>query len=315
MQIPGSFTWLITGGAGFIGSHLARELVRQNQRVIIYDNLSAGALANLQEAAASVCAIQGDIRDLPTLRNACEGADYILHHAALSSVPQSVQNPRETMDINIEGTANVLEAAHHSGVKRVLFAGSSAIYGQKAHGPCAENAEQDCQSPYALSKQIGLKLCHNYSRMYGLETVGLIYFNVFGPGQNPLSAYAAVIARFLRRAAENKPLEIEWDGLQSRDFVSVHDVVQANLLAAFKGQSAQNYNVAQGKSYTLLELAQAVEQISGRKLERIFYPKRAGDVRFSAADISKIRALGFSPSVTLEEGLAEIWRTQYEKTI
>lgn len=308
MNISGTFTWLITGGAGFIGSHLARALVRQNQRVIIYDNLSGGSLDNLASVADKISFIQGDIRDFASLQTACSGVDYILHHAALVSVPESVAKPLETIQINVLGTAHVLEAARQNKVKRVVFACSSAVYGNKNIPPYAETAAPDCQSPYAMSKQAGRELCELYTSAYGLETVPLIYFNVFGPDQNPNSPYAAVIAKFMQLAADNKPLGIDWDGLQSRDFVSVHDVVQANILAALKAEPGQSYNVAQGKTYTLLELADTAERVSGHKLERVFRPKRAGDVKLSSADNSKIRALGFSPSFTLEEGLAEMWR-------
>lgn len=313
MRISNTFTWLITGGAGFIGSHLARELVRQNQRVIVFDNLSGGNLSNLATVSEQISFVQGDIRDFNALHSVCCGADYILHHAALVSVPESVEKPLETVQINVQGTANVLEAARQNNVKRVVFACSSAVYGNKNIPPYAESAAPDCQSPYAMSKQAGRELCRLYTRLYGLETVPLIYFNVFGPGQNPNSAYAAVIAKFMQLAEAGRPLGIDWDGLQSRDFISVYDVVQANILAALKAEPGEDYNVAQGKTYTLLELADAVERLCGHKLERIFRPKREGDVKLSSADISKIRALGFSPSYTLEEGLAEMWNLSYKK--
>ena len=219
-----------------------------------------------------------------------------------------MEKPLETLDINVQGTANVLEEARRAGVKRVVFASSSAVYGNGETLPYQENAPTDCQSPYAWSKQAGARLCNLYTANYKLETVVLRYFNVFGTGQNPNSAYAAVIAKFMQLAEQNHPLGIDWDGQQSRDFVNVRDVVQANLLAALKAQPGETYNVASGKTTSLLELADLTEEISGRKLGRVFRPKRPGDVKLSSADISKIQALGFVPRISLKEGLQEMWR-------
>lgn len=301
------FHWFITGGAGFIGSHLVKELVRQGQRVTVFDNLSGGKLENLTAVKDKITFIQGDIRDFGALVQASQGVDYILHHAALISVAESMAKPQETADINVQGTVNVLEAARINGVKRVVFASSAAVYGTRPELPYTENTSIDCQSPYAWSKQSGAELCQLYTKAYGVDAVALRYFNVFGPGQNPNSAYAAVIAKFMQLAADNKPLGIDWDGLQSRDFVNVKDVVQANLLAATKAIPGEIYNVASGRTYTLLELADTLEKVSGRKLARVSRPKRPGDVHESSADISKIKAIGYAPSVTLEEGLREMW--------
>jgi len=306
------FHWVITGGAGFIGSHLARELVRLGQHVTVFDNYASSSRDSLAAIENKIQIIEGDIRDFPALLRAFQGADYVLHHAALVSVPESVEKPLETFQINVQGTANVLEAARQTGVKRVVFASSSAVYGNGTDLPYKETSPVDCQSPYAFSKQAGAELCQLYARAYGLETVALRYFNVFGTGQNPNSAYAAVIAKFMQLAAENKPLGIDWDGLQSRDFVHVSDVVQANLLAALKGVPGEIYNVARGETCSLLRLADIIESVSGRKLERVFRPKRAGDVKLSSADISKIRALGFVPQVSLEDGLRQMWAAKRE---
>ncbi len=300
-------TWLITGGAGFIGSHLAAELVRQGQEVRIFDNFSSGKKARLAPLKNKIQIFPGDIRDEDALLQAFQGADYVLHHAAQVSVPYSVENPHETEEINVQGTARVLEAARQSGIKRLVFAASCAIYGNSTQSPYTEQTPQDCQSPYAFSKQAGIKLCQLYNRLYGLETVSLIYFNVFGSGQDPNSAYAAVIAKFMQQARQNQPLYIDWDGKQSRDFVHVQDVVQANLLAIIQAQPGHSYNVANGTTYSMLELADIIEKISGRRLERIFRPKRAGDIKISCADISKIQALGFRPSISLQQGLQEMW--------
>lgn len=306
--MQGTFHWLVTGGAGFIGSHLVRELVARGQQVSVLDNLSGGKLENLASVADKIHFIQGDICDFSDVLDACGGVDYVLHHAALISVAESMEKPQETGEINVQGTINVLEAARQSRVKRVVFASSAAVYGTRPELPYKETTPIDCQSPYAWSKQAGAELCQLYTKAYGLEAVALRYFNVYGTGQNPNSAYAAVIAKFMQLAAENKPLGIDWDGLQSRDFVSVKDVVQANLLAAQKGVPGEIYNVASGRTHTLLELADTIEKVSGRKLARVSRPKRAGDVHESSADISKIRAIGFEPRVTLEEGLREMWQ-------
>ncbi len=303
--LPSHF--LVTGGAGFIGSHLVHFLVTRGHRVTVLDNLSGGKLQNLVPLQDKIRFIAGDICRPADVQKACVGVDYVLHHAALVSVAESVEKPEETARINVSGTQNVLEAALQNGVRRVVFASSAAVYGTQPGYPYKETARPDCQSPYAQTKQAATELCQSYTKDRGLETVILRYFNVFGPRQNPDSAYAAVIAKFMQLAVENKPLGIDWDGLQSRDFVSVHDVVQANLLAVTRGVPGEIYNVASGQTYTLLALADKIEKISGRRLERISRPKRPGDVHESSADITKIRALGFRPQVSLEAGLQEMW--------
>ncbi len=308
MLLQGKSKWLVIGGAGFIGSHLVKELVRQEQEVMVLDNLCGGKLENLAAVQDKIIFKRGDICDFATVVDMCTGVDYVMHLAALISVAQSMEEPQQTAQINVQGTVNVLEAARQCGVKRVVFSSSAAVYGTRPELPYKEDTPIDCQSPYAWSKQAGAELCQLYTKAYGLETVALRYFNVFGPGQNPNSAYAAVIAKFMQLAAQNQPLGIDWDGLQSRDFVNVKDVVQANLLAATKGVPGEIYNVASGRTYTLLELADTIEKVSGRKLERMSRPKRPGDVHESSADITKIRAIGYAPTVTLEEGLREMWQ-------
>lgn len=299
--------WLITGGAGFIGSHLVHTLVARGQRVTVLDNSPSGNPKNLADVQDKIHFIKGDICNFADTLAACREVDYVLHHAALVSVAQSMQNPQATTEINIHGTQNVLEAARQSGVKRVVFASSAAVYGTRPDLPYKETTPTDCQSPYAWSKQAGTELCQLYTKAFGLPTVSLRYFNVFGTGQNPDSAHAAVIAKFMQRAATGQPLGMEGDGLQSRDFVHISDVVQANLLAAEKGVPGEIYNVASGRTYTLRELADTIEKVSGRQLQHVYYPKRPGDVHESSADISKISALGFVPRVTLEKGLAAMW--------
>ena len=300
--------WFITGGAGFIGSHLVRELVARGQQVSVLDDLSQGKPENLAAVKAHIRFTRGDICDFSAVSDACRGAGYVVHLAALTSVAGSMEKPQETLQVNVRGTLNVLEAARKNGAKRVLFASSAAVYGTRPELPYREDTPADCHSPYAWSKQAATELCRLYTRAYGLDTVVLRFFNVFGAGQNPDSPYAPVIAKFMQCAAQNKPLEIDWDGQQSRDFIHVQDAVAAILLAAQKGAAGSVYNAASGRTYTLSELADAVEKVSGRKLPRVPREKRPGDVHASAADISKIRALGFAPCVSLEQGLREIWQ-------
>ncbi|MBR4681861.1 MAG: NAD-dependent epimerase/dehydratase family protein [Elusimicrobiaceae bacterium] len=298
--------WLVTGGAGFIGSHLVRTLAAQNQQVTVLDNLSNGNMQNLLSVQDKIHFINGDICDFKTCISASAGVDYVLHHAALVSVAQSMENPRQTLQTNVQGTQNILEASVQNHIKRFIFASSAAVYGTRPELPYTEQTPVDCKSPYAWSKQAAAELCRLYTKSYGLETVVLRYFNVYGPGQNPNAAYAAVVAKFMQLADENKTLGIDWDGLQRRDFINVQDVVQAVLLAVAKGVSGETYNVASGRTYTLLELADTIEKIFGRPLKRVQQPKRPGDVHESSADIGKIRALGFIPRITLEQGLAEM---------
>jgi nucleoside-diphosphate-sugar epimerase len=270
-------------------------------------------LENLSSVADKITFIQADIRDFSALLCACKGIDYVFHEAALISVAESMEKPQETAEINVQGTVNVLEAAKACGVKRLVFASSAAVYGTRPELPYTENTPIDCQSPYAWSKQAGAELCQLYTKAYNMPAVALRYFNVYGCGQNPNSAYAAVIAKFMQLTAEGESLFIDWDGQQSRDFVNVADVVQANLLAVLKATPGEIYNVASGQTHTLLELADTLEKISGKKLTRIFRPKRPGDVHESSADISKICAIGFSPTVKLEDGLREMWQEKIKK--
>ena len=222
------------------------------------------------------------------------------------SVAQSMEEPAKTHKINIEGTNNVLEAARLNGVKRVLLASSSAVYGNGKDIPYKETSGTDCRSPYAASKLIGEELLKCYFKAYGLETVCVRYFNVFGSKQNPNSPYAAVIAKFMDLAKRGTTFFIDWDGRQCRDFVFIDDVADATILVMEKGKAGEVYNVASGRTYTLLNLAKEIENISGKKMKRVFKPKRAGDVKNSAADITKITQLGYKAKVSLKEGLKEI---------
>jgi len=307
MQLNATYHWLVTGGAGFIGSHLVKELVRQGQRVTVLDNLSAGSTENLASVREKIRFIQADICCFDDIKNACQGIDFILHHAAIVSVVQSMSFPHQTTEVNVGGTLNVLEAARLNGVKRVVFASSCAVYGNRPELPYKETTPADCQSPYAWSKFAAAALCQLYTQLYHLPTVVLRYFNVYGPGQNAQSAYGAVIAKFLQAARQNQPLTIDWDGLQKRDFIHVHDIAQANLIAALSAAPGETYNVAGGHSYSILELADTLEQIVGHPLKKNFSQKRAGDIHDSAADISKITVLGFTPTLSLQDGLRQLW--------
>lgn len=296
----------ITGGAGFIGSRLAEKLTQKGHKIIVYDNFSSGDVKNLSKIKNKIKIVKGDITDFKKLKQAMKGVDCVYHHAAMVSVAQSMEEPAKTHKINIEGTNNVLEAARLNGVKRVLLASSGVVYGNGKELPYKETALTDCRSPYAASKLIGEELLKSYFKAYGLETVCVRYFNVFGPKQNPNSPYAAVIAKFMDLAKRGNTFFIDWDGKQSRDFVFIDDVADATILVMEKGKAGEVYNVASGKTYTLLKLAKEIEAIAGKKMKRVFKPKRAGDVKISAADITKITQLGYKAKVSLKEGLKEI---------
>ncbi|MDR0952819.1 MAG: SDR family NAD(P)-dependent oxidoreductase [Elusimicrobiota bacterium] len=302
------FKWVITGGAGFIGSHLVKALLEAGQQVAVVDNTKSIKESAIYPLLSQIEFINGDIRSFDTLSKAFNKADYIVHYAALVSVAESMEKPLETFEINTQGTANVLEAARQNKVKRVVFASSSAVYGNNPNPPYTEDTPLDPQSPYAQSKHLATELCQTYTKIYGLETAILRYFNVYGPGQNANSPYSAAIAKFMTAAAQNKPFTIDWDGKQSRDFIYVSDIVAATLLVAFKGEAGGVYNAASGRTHTLLELTSAINKLSGLKLPPIFRPKRAGDVKTSSADTTKLQALGFKPRFSLEEGLSAMWQ-------
>ncbi len=305
MQIGEKHTWLITGGAGFIGSNIARFLLAKGQKVIIYDNFSTGFKSNVQPSVigGKVKVIEGDICDFNALKKALKGADFVLHHAALASVPRSLKEPLKTLDINVLGTLNALEAARQNKIRKFIFASSSTVYGNGEIEPCKENAQTVCKSPYALSKLQGEQLCKIYTELYGLPTVCLRYFNVFGPRQNANGLYAAVIAKFTDCALNKKSLLIYGSGRQTRDFIFVDDIAKANILAVLKGKEGEIYNVAGGRSYTLLEIIKTIEKICKTKSAKKFLSPREGDIKKSSADISKINKIGFMPSINLENGL------------
>lgn len=306
MEINEKFTWLITGGAGFIGSHIAHLLVKNAQKVIVFDNLSSGNLANLEDIAGKITFIKGDITNKADLAKLPKDIEYILHLAAQISVPQSVEKPSETFFINTQGTLNILEFAKEIKVKKIVLSSSAAIYGDKTLPPCAESAKPACQSPYALSKLQGEEFLQMYNLLYNLPTTTLRYFNVFGPRQNPNSAYAAVIAKFVDSFIKKQALTIFGDGKQTRDFVFVKDIARANIFAAINLGNGQVYNVAAGKHYTLLELVEILSKLFSYKPQINFATVRAGDIKESFADITKITKAGFKPQYTLESGLKEM---------
>jgi UDP-glucose 4-epimerase len=296
---------LVTGGAGFIGSNLVRGLLERGDTVRVLDNYSTGNRRNLAPFEDDVQVVEGELRSYERCHAATRGVEVVFHQGALPSVPRSVQDPLTTTAVNVEGTLNILLASRDSGVRRVVFASSSSVYGNSGTLPRAESSTPDPISPYAVSKLAAERYCVSFSRVYELETVALRYFNVFGPGQDPTSQYAAVVPRFLAAVHEGQPVTVYGDGRQSRDFTYVGNVVRANLLAAdADGVSGSVLNVATGSPTSVLDLAEAVGALLGRPVEKEFRPERAGDVRDSWADLGAARRLlGFEPEVDLPEGL------------
>jgi UDP-N-acetylglucosamine/UDP-N-acetyl-alpha-D-glucosaminouronate 4-epimerase len=301
--------FLVTGGAGFIGSHLAARLLAEGATARVLDNFSSGSLANLPVAEASAGRleiIRGDIRDLAAVERAAAGVTAIFHQAAMRSVPRSVADPLGANDNNVTGTLQVFEAARRTGVRRVVYASSSSVYGDRPELPKREDQAPAPISPYAVSKVAGEQYGQVWHRLYGVETVGLRYFNVFGPRQDPTSEYAAVIPKFILWALRNEPLEVHGDGRQSRDFTYIDNVVDANLLAARAPDVGGHvFNVGCGERTSLLEIAERLEKILGRPIARRHAPSRAGDVPHTLADVAKgKRLLGYAPLVGFDEGLA-----------
>jgi nucleoside-diphosphate-sugar epimerase len=305
---------LVTGGAGFIGSHLVDALLARGARVRVLDDLSTGSRDNLADAFAAAGGrlelVAGDVRELAACRRACEGAALVFHQAALGSVPRSLDEPAATVAINVQGTANVLEAARDAGVARVVYASSSAVYGDSQAVPSREGDEGAPLSPYALSKWMDEELAAGFGRCFGTSTVGLRYFNVYGARQDPAGPYAAVVPCLFRAMLRGEPPVVYGDGEQTRDFCYVGDVVTANLLAAGAPTAAEGvYNIAGGRQTSVNELVRAVAQALGIDAEPRHEPPRAGEVRHSFADGARAReALGFVPETPLEEGLARCRR-------
>ncbi|MFH2201604.1 MAG: SDR family oxidoreductase [Elusimicrobiota bacterium] len=302
-------TWLVTGGAGFIGSHIAETLVRKGEKVRIIDNFSSGKKSFIAPFASKIELIRGDIRSLAACRRAAKGASYVIHQAAIRSVPKSMDHPTASHDSNATGTLNLLIAARDAKVKRFVYASSSSAYGECQRFPQRESFKTAPVSPYAVAKLCGEHYAIMFAKGMGLETVSLRYFNVFGPRQDPESMYSAVIPKFMEQAYLGLPLEVHWDGKQSRDFTHIDNVVHANLRAAQSRTGVgEAFNIANGKTYSLLDIVHAIEKFVGHKLERRHSPKRKGDVRKTQADISRAkRLLGYKPTVNFEEGMRETW--------
>jgi UDP-glucose 4-epimerase len=299
--------YIITGGAGFIGSHIAEYLSGNGHEVIIFDNLFTGKRQNISHLLEkkTVTFVEGSVTDLDALKKIAPGTDGIFHEGAIVSVPRSLKNPLATNEANVQGTLNVLLAARDSGVGKVVFASSSSVYGDTPVLPKQEDMKPLPISPYAVSKLTGEYYCRVFSSAYQLPTVCLRYFNVFGPRQDPNSEYAAVIPKFITRILDNQPPLIYGDGRQSRDFTFVKDVVQANILAMEKNVEGI-FNIAYGKQHTLNELASVIMELTGNRMEPQYEPVRQGDILHSLADITAARSgLGYSPEYTFESGLQE----------
>src|SRR5207253_661274 len=294
---------LVTGGGGFIGSNLVAALVERGDDVRILDNFSTGNRDNLEGIDIEI--VEGELRSYERVHAAVRGVEVVHHLGALGSVPRSVQDPLTTSAVNIEGTLNVLLAARDEGVRRVVCASSSSVYGNSGELPRFETANPDPISPYGVSKLAAERYCVSFSRVYPLETIALRYFNVFGPNQDPRSQYAAVVPRFLTNVAQGEPVPIYGDGTQSRDFTFVANIVEANLLAAdVSGANGAVLNVATGRSVTVDELAGTVGTVLGKEVRKEYLEPRAGDVKNSWADVSAAKELlGWEPRVALEEGL------------
>ena len=295
---------LVTGGAGFIGSHLVDELVARDERVRVLDNLSTGRIENLERSKAAIELVEGDIRDAGTVRQAVDGATYVLHIGALGSVPRSIDDPLTSNEVNVTGTLNVLEAARDAGVRRLVFASSSSVYGDVESLPQLESSTPRPKSPYAVTKLAGEWYCRVYSQAYGLDTAVVRYFNVFGPRQSPRSRYAAVVPVFIEAIERDEQPVIYGDGQQSRDFTYVENVVHGTLLARIAaGTEGCVFNLACGETHTLLELVDRINRLLGKSLAPRHEATRPGDVRRTQASIDAARAWGYKVAIGFDEGL------------
>lgn len=301
--------YVVTGGAGFIGSNTVDELLRRGQSVAVLDDFSAGKEENLSQVAGKIEIVRGSITDLDTVRKACDGADYVIHLAARTSVPRSVKDPIETNRINIDGTLNVLVAARDAKVRRLVYAASSSAYGETPTLPKRESMCPAPISPYGVTKYVGELYASAFGRCYGLETGCLRYFNVFGPRQDPSSPYSGVLSKFITSLLDDKQPVVFGDGEQSRDFTYIENVVQANLLACeARGCAGKVFNIGTSGRFTLNETLRLLEKISGKRTSAKYDPPRSGDILHSQADISEARKmLGYDPKVGFEEGLRRTW--------
>ena len=296
---------LVTGGAGFIGSHLVEGLLARGYAVRVLENFATGKRENVAHLVDKIELLEGDVRNLTTVRMAMRKVDVVFHEAALPSVERSVKNPLESNEVNITGTLNVLLAARDANVPRVVFAASSAAYGNSLTLPKEETMTPDPLSPYAVSKLAGEQYAKIFAQLYGLSTISLRYFNVFGPRQDPTTQYAGVIAKFITCALEGKPYPVFGDGEQSRDFTYVSNAVEANLLAAeAKIDGASLMNIAYGERASLNQIIEMLNELTHQKLPAQYLPERAGDVRHSHASVKRAQeVIGYAPKVDLLEGL------------
>ena len=306
--------YLVTGGAGFIGSNIVDELVRRNHDVVILDNLSTGKKENLKEVRKKIDFRNQSITDLSAVQSACKGADYVIHLAALASVPRSVENPLETNCVNIDGTLNVLLAARDAKVRRFVFAASSSAYGEAPCLPKTETMPPSPISPYGVTKYVGELYAQVFGRVYGLENASVRFFNVFGPRQDPTSQYSGVLSRFMLAVIQGQQPVLYGDGEQSRDFTYVDNVVDETLRACeAKDASGMVFNGGTGTRITLNEVLKVLGKIAGKKIQPTYEPPRAGDIRDSQADVSLAsKVLGYKPRINFEEGLKRTW--QWYKT-
>lgn len=310
LKFPADSLFLVTGGAGFIGSNLCEALLRMGYRVRCLDDLSTGKQANVDMFLdnPNYEFIKGDIKDLDTCLKACEGVDFVLNQAAWGSVPRSIEMPLFYSLNNIQGTLNMLEAARQKGVKKFVYASSSSVYGDEAHLPKKEGVEGNLLSPYAVSKRCDEEWAKQYTMHYGLDTYGMRYFNVFGRRQDPHGAYAAVIPKFIKQLLQDEQPTINGDGQQSRDFTYIENVIEANLKACLAPHEAagQAFNIAYGGREYLIDIYHTLTKALGKDIEPKFGPDRKGDIKHSNADISKARTLlGYDPDYDFARGLAE----------
>lgn len=300
-----SSLYLVTGGAGFIGSNIVEELVKQGEKVRVLDNFSTGRRENIEPLLKNIELLEGDVRNQETVVKAIQGVDFVIHEAALPSVPRSIKDPISTNEVNVKGTLHVLQAAKRAGVKKVVFASSSSVYGDNEILPKREDMPASPLSPYAVSKLAGEKYCQIFHTIYNLPTVCLRYFNVFGPKQNPDSQYSAVIPKFISLTFEEKPLEIYGDGLQSRDFTYVSNVVQATILAAKTNKNVHGViNVGCGGKHSVLDIVTAINEMLKKNVKSYHTEFQKADVRHSFADIAKAqKVLGYRVEVKFQQGL------------
>ena len=308
IRFPEGSTFLVTGSAGFIGSNLVEAILKLGYRVRGLDNFSTGKKENVDSLLVNPNYefIEGDIRDLDTCMKACEGVDYVLHQAAWGSVPRSIEMPLIYEEINVKGTLHMMEAARQNGVKKFVYASSSSVYGDEPNLPKKEGREGDVLSPYALTKMVDEEYGKLYTKLYGLDTYGLRYFNVFGRRQDPNGVYAAVIPKFINQLLNNQSPTINGDGKQSRDFTYIENVIEANLKACDSSSEAagQAYNIAYGGREFLIDIYNHLLNALGKDIQPVFGPDRKGDIKHSNADISKAKQmLGFEPEWSFERGI------------